>query len=587
MKNIIKFCTLFFAFGITTSSCNKWLEEKNYGEPTGEIFREEANIILLVGQAYADLKWLHDHWGYWGINTLTSDEATCPVRSPGDHWEDGGYWKNFATHNWTPNDDAFELLWQTSVNGAVGCNRILKILDQNKDVISEELYGEYVGELEVLRSYYFYTLFECFGRIPYTETFEESTNVELMTAAEVWHQLVNCIERNAPNMKVVTDVNRASLYGRVTQGFAYSLLARLYLNAESYGVTDVTNAYQKCADACDMVISTGSYIIEPDFFTNFAIKNENSKENIFVIVENGNAGFDARNWNGSQMMNKLRVTMLSLHYCHQQAWNLIEKPWNGFVATPELIELYDVADHRGPCPANEGTLATQKWGWFLGPITDVSGNILKDENKLPAVIFKDIKSDSIWKGIPLVNLADDNPNNDTAKESFIKADLQNPILVSTGTPSISKTSWNAGARLWKFEIDKVKANKFCENDFPLFRYADVLYMKAEAILRGAAGSIDYGGDMATIRTRVGMLAYNSGTLNLNELLNERGREFAWELIRRRDLIRFGKYDQAAFWAASTAWRGTVNTATYRNWLPLPKPILETSPIWTQNEGYIN
>ncbi|MDR0763319.1 MAG: hypothetical protein LBF01_02335, partial [Bacteroidales bacterium] len=62
------------ALSASLSSCNKMLEEKKYGAPTEEtILKDENNLILLVGQAYADVKWLHDHWGYWGINTLTSD----------------------------------------------------------------------------------------------------------------------------------------------------------------------------------------------------------------------------------------------------------------------------------------------------------------------------------------------------------------------------------------------------------------------------------------------------------------------------------------------------------------------------------
>ena len=47
------------------SSCDSMLEEVNYGNPTTEeMMTNEENVALLVGQAYADVKWLHDHWGY-------------------------------------------------------------------------------------------------------------------------------------------------------------------------------------------------------------------------------------------------------------------------------------------------------------------------------------------------------------------------------------------------------------------------------------------------------------------------------------------------------------------------------------------
>jgi hypothetical protein len=152
-----------------------------------------------------------------------------------------------------------------------------------------------------------------------------------------------------------------------------------------------------------------------------------------------------------------------------------------------------------------------------------------------------------------------------------------------------------GARLWKFEVDKEGRFHYMDNDFPLMRYADVLYMRAEAILRGASnGTIDWGGDFAKIRTRAGLEPYNAGTLNagnIDELLHERGREFAWELVRRRDLIRFGKFSDPAWWAPSASWRGVVNTNKYREWFPLPTRAIMSSlvvngeRIWTQNPGY--
>ena len=539
---------LLYAIAIavfTLSSCDSLLEEENFGHPTeGEILANENNIILLVGQSYAEIKWLHDHWGYWGLNTLTSDEAVNPVRMPGSHWSDGGYWRGMNTQDWDADTDAFEYVWNQSVSGAVLCNKTLNTLTENQDIISEDIYNQYVGELEVLRSFYYYTLFDCFGRIPYTEVYTEE-DVPLMEPADVWVKLVENLEKNAPNLPIVTDANRTLNYGRVTQGFAYALLARLYLNAKSYGVTtDETQNYTKCIEACNKVIESHSYTIESDFFTNFKIYNESSKENIFVIVEDGNADFDYRDI-GGKMANKLRITMLSLHYSHQAAWDMIEKPWNGFCAPPDFINRYADNDVRGPGVEGNGTLNTGTYGWFVGPIYNAAGTaILKDENGDEAIITKEVNS-------------------------------------------MDAAGWGDGARLQKYEIDKEKRFKFCENDFVLFRYADVLYMKAEAILRGGSGA-DIGtllndADFRRIRSRAGVTLYTS--ITLDELLDERGREFAWENVRRRDLIRYGQF-------AEGTWFGKEAKDATRNWFPIPKPILEKSPrsedgspIWTQNAGY--
>lgn len=576
-------CAMIVPFFV---SCHM-LDEKNYGNPTtDDMLAKEDNVVLLVGQAYADVKWLHDHWGYWGVASLTADECVCPVRVPGEHWSDGGYWKNLNTHNWNEFGDAFKNIWNTTIQGAVLCNKLLDALATNKDNMSEDFYAQYTAELKILRSYYYYMLFDCFGRIPYLEAYADVTE-PLMEPQVVWAHLVACLEENAPNMPVVSDGNRAAYYGRVTQGMAYALLARLYLNAESFGCTpenvmaavrtldvddkhkkgnvlldevnidiaSVSDFYTNAVRCCDNVINSGSYSIEDDFFANFKIKNQDSKENIFVIVEDGNADFDYRDYAGS-MANKLRITMLSLHYCHQTTWNLIEKPWNGFCARPSFLARYNKRDVRGPGDEGKGTLNEKKWGWFVGPIYDAKGEkLLKDENDTSAIIRPEIES-------------------------------------------LDKATWNDGARMLKYEIDKTKTYKYCENDFVLFRYADVLWMKEEAILRGGSGvSGVTSSDFQKMLHRAFAYeadpdaayaaAYPTATTDLASILDERGREFAWENIRRRDLIRFGKYNDPSYVQYVSA------TDPYRKWFPIPYSVLEKgkrdengNPIWTQNEGYI-
>ena len=561
------FIVALAAVALLSTSCEGFLQEENFGNPTIEdMMANEENVVLLVGQAYAEVKWVHDHWGYWGVSSLTSDECVCPIRIPGEHWADGGYWTRLNTHAWNSFADAFKNIWNSTISGAVLCNKLINTLDTYKGSMTEKLYLQYRGELEVMRSYYYYLLFDCFGRIPYLEVFEDVTE-PLMEPEIVWSHLVACLERNAPNLPAVTDATRATNYGRVTQGMAYSLLARLYLNAESYGCTpanikfpqgcevkiaSATDFYTNAVRCCDVVINSGSYSIESNYFDNFKILNENSRENIFVIVEDGNAKFDLR-YNGS-MSNKMRMVHLSLHYCHQTAWNMIEKPWNGFAARPSYIDLFDGKDVRGTGVGyGEETLGTNnpnQFAWFVGPVTDKDGSILKDENGDDAVITKEIAS-------------------------------------------LSEATWNDGARFWKYEVDKTKKYDWAENDYVLMRYADVLWMKEEAILRGGQGASGFNTpDFQTLKKRA--FAYEAdpaaayaaaypNVLTLENILDERGREFSWECIRRRDLIRFNQFDKVEYVTGNEA---------FRRWFPIPFSVIEKAkrdengtPIWTQNEGY--
>ena len=539
------------AVALMATGCHM-LDEEVFGEPTAEeMLSNEENVAKVVGQAYSEVKWLHDHWGYWGINTISSDECVNPVRMPGSDWNDDGYWKGFNNHSWTANDLSFEFVWQYSNAGAVLCNKILSQLDGIKNSMDSAVYARFTGELKVLRCYYYYTLFDAFGRIPYQENYSADRVAQSDTWV-VWNKLVTTLEAEAPHLPKITDDNRAENYGRCSQGFAYALLARLYLNAPSFGVkpencgidgiTAENDFYQKALDACKKVIDSKSYSIEDDFFTNFKINNENSHENIFVIVEDGNASFDYRDVAG-KLSNKLRITMLTLNYCHQKCWGLKEKPWNGFCAPTDFLAKYEYGvDHRGPCDSTLGTHGCDGWGWFLGPV-------YKDETSMDTLVMDD------------------------------KGNLK--AVMRTTVASLDNATHNDGARLLKYEVAKNGVNKYCDNDFVLFRYADVLYMAYEAAYRlgdGYAATLLADPDFQKMRTRVGLTAY--ATLDLDELLDERGREFAWEMVRRRDLIRFNKYSKGEWLfkkaAADNHW----------DWFPIPRKMIETSGgLWTQNPGY--
>lgn len=559
---------------VLLSSCDRMLEEINYGNPTtADMMTNDANVPLLVGQCYAEIKWLHDHWGYWGVVTLTADEGLNPTRMPDKDWLDGGYWRKLNTHDWNSMGGAFRNIWDTTIAGAILCNKLLSTLDTYRSSISENIYAQYTGELEVMRSYYYYMLFDCFGRIPYLEEYVDRASDPLMEPNVVWSKLVDCLEKNAPNLpKVTDDASRALNYGRATQGLAYALLARLYLNAESFGCTPAnislsnahTSAIKSPADfytnairCCDAIIDAKSYTIEPDYFTNFKIDNSGSKENIFVIVENGEANIDERSGGDGMMLNKLRIALLTLNYNHQKTYNMIETPWNGFCARPSFIDRFAASDVRGPGNEGQGTNDTKQWGWFLGPIYDANGNLTKDKDEAqsPAIIVKDVTS-------------------------------------------LTEATDLDGARNIKYEIDKAGKYKYSENDFVLFRYADVLWMKEEAILRGGTGVSGWdSADFRTLRKRAFAYdddpeaAYNAAypnALTLNGIIDERGREFSWENMRRRDLIRFGKFNDDSYVQFVTA------KDDYRKWFPIPYKILEKSvldengnPVWTQNPGYIN
>ena len=133
--------------------------------------------------------------------------------------------------------------------------------------------------------------------------------------------------------------------------------------------------------------------------------------------------------------------------------------------------------------------------------------------------------------------------------------------------------------------------EFPDTDFPMFRLADVYLMASEAILRGAAGgtkakATEY---FNVVRQRAytgsaGNVTENN--LNLDLILDERGRELYWECHRRTDLVRFNKFTTADYlWA----WKGGVSQGqavdTKYNIFPIPSADISANPNLKQNPGY--
>ena len=119
----------------------------------------------------------------------------------------------------------------------------------------------------------------------------------------------------------------------------------------------------------------------------------------------------------------------------------------------------------------------------------------------------------------------------------------------------------------------------------VFRYADILDMKAECLMRlnGDGANQEAVGLVNQVRARSFAAndpasKYTTATLTMNELLDERGREFAYEMLRREDLIRFGKFEEA--W-----WQKPADADKHNELFPIPQTVITTNPALKQNPGY--
>ncbi|MFT7056150.1 MAG: hypothetical protein ACJAR3_001781 [Roseivirga sp.] len=118
-----------------------------------------------------------------------------------------------------------------------------------------------------------------------------------------------------------------------------------------------------------------------------------------------------------------------------------------------------------------------------------------------------------------------------------------------------------------------------DNDYVLFRYGEVLLMKAEATARlnGNWSDATALALVNQVRSRAGVAAFSSMTEG--QFLAERGREMFQESIRRTDLVRFNRWGDA--W-----WEKAAHNNANLNIFPIPNDQIQAAlGTLTQNPGY--
>ena len=172
-------------------------------------------------------------------------------------------------------------------------------------------------------------------------------------------------------------------------------------------------------------------------------------------------------------------------------------------------------------------------------------------------------------------------------DKFSANDARNLFYTATQQKSIDDIGeFTNGYAFMKFRNIKSDKNPgqelgFVDTDFPMMRYADVLLMAAECEARGS--SCDGLNAFNQVRVRAGLSTVTS--LNLDEILDERGRELYQECWRRNDLIRFGKFTSGYNWQ----WKGGVqdgkDVEDFRTLFPIPDSDRLANNKLSQNKGY--
>lgn len=220
--------------------------------------------------------------GLWNLQELASDEAHCC-------WGDAGI-NDLNTLTWSSGNVFikgfyYRLLYQIQLSNAFLRQTTDDLLasrgvsDGDKATIKQ-----YRADARFQRALAYFYLLDMFRNVPFvTEenavgTFPEQAGPDKIFAF-IESELTG-IENDMLNPFVGYDSNN---YGRATKAAAWSLLSRLYLNAETYVGTP---KYTECITYCKKVIGVG-YTLEPTYANLFKADNKKSREIIFPVRYEG------------------------------------------------------------------------------------------------------------------------------------------------------------------------------------------------------------------------------------------------------------------------------------------------------------
>jgi len=440
-------------------------------------------------------------------------------------WGDVGI-ADLNTQTWSPNNPFLTALYQRLSLSVTYANDFIRYTNGNTD----PSVMQYNAEARFLRALAYSWDMDLFANPPFTT---DADGVGKFFPKQIQRaDLFNYVVSELHSIETKLGAPKFS-YPEADQAACWMLLARLYLNAEVY---TGTAKYDSCKIYCDKVISSGAYSLATNYRQNFSADNDGNHNPEMIF-----------------------------------AWEQDGVNTQGYVGTTFVIESCSDATY----------VRAERFGGLTSN-TDWNGNRTKKQ-------FMNVLVDTLTTyGNVSIPIGDSVFALCKDKRVYLKTKKSMVI------PSAS-SSGDYGIGVYKFTAKNSDGSQaadynpaYASTDFPVFRYADALLMRAEALHRlgdNASAVLD----INAVRTRAyGNASGNitSGQLTDQFILDERGREFYFEAQRRTDLVRFGKFTNGNY---NWPWKGNAlngtNTDVHLNIFPIPGAEVSANPNIIQNTGY--
>jgi starch-binding outer membrane protein, SusD/RagB family len=539
---------LYFCLTVIFTGCTK-LNEKILDETSSVGLTDKEIAEGIIAPVYAALPNLFTHTNYFALQEISTDEAILPYRG-GTDWGDNGIYIAMHTHNFVTTDPNLRNTWNQIFQGISRALTAITTLPTANDPSAKT----FLAEARAMRAYYCMLTLDLFGLVFVKEDPKETSAI--IRGEEAIEYIKSEFLAAEPDLS--TDVT----HGRMSKAAVWGLLARLHLNSAVYrdvyaSQISFDNAdLDKVTEYCDKIINSGQYQFSEEYFSIFDDENDTNKEIIFAVDQradlNGHNRMAYFSLSGDQFplpefvgANGTDGPAITPDYYH--TWRDAYAPADPSVDPrfyKENLSVYSNANDTCVPAANfhinRGILRGQQYGL--------------------------IRSEGVFKKCS---------NGDMLVSKLFHDTRNKPTLPVIFTEQVDYTvdgsNYPSGYRVEKYEFSRksVSGRNFGEANIVILRLADIYLMRAEAALRknGDAGSA-----MADVNTvRASRTARPPAppaltAIDLDILFRERGFELYWEMVRRTDMIRFGKYEGT--------WTEKTNADVQKRIFPIPQTAID-------------
>lgn len=503
---------------------------------------------------------------YMEATCLSSDEYTSVAYK--GNWVDGYTYAHSAYHSYSPEDAVLDWMYELGKANVLAS----KIVNSN--------YPEQLRyNARAMRAFYTFLMMDMWGDVPIADAdyvtehglAPDNRHPRAEVAKYIEKELLEIKDHLATDKLNVSGLTDGGNYGRPTKYMALALLAKLYINwpvytadaVENYDAATAVNEKLKgCLDACKEIIDSHEFALGPDEYR-YKFNHDNTarvaagtvKDFIYAMEYDTNFA-QGNQWGRSHSYKDIKSLNPSMF------GEFLNNSGGAYITlTPECVDRFNLpGDQRN---------------WMILGLEDKDHNpangkvyVYNPETLLPTsqVVQGKKKVDDKTVELDLVFTKDINVTLDLAS-------------VDVGD---DYEGWRQGYRSAKWFLCNADYGngRNSSNDIPIFRYADILLIKAEALVRkGETGAKD---PFNEIRRYV-KAPELTGEPTLDDIYMERGREFFDELWRRNDMIRFGHYEDE--WFPHYKSNPNANFDKTHRIFPVKKGDLDLNEAWSQNAGY--